>query len=216
MNLPDPPVLVITDRHMAAAPLGDILDAVLDAGARWILVRETDLSGDALAAVIGEAGALCARYHATLSVSADIDAAASGGAHSVHLPQRLAAQENVARARDRVGDDALIGISAHSRTEAAAAQAAGADYVTLSPVFLTASKPGYGPALGLDTLRADCASLSIPVVALGGIEPENAASVRQSGAAGIAVMGSIMRAHDPRAAMAAFRDAWAMGAGAEL
>ena len=208
MSLPDPPVLVITDRRMAAAPLGDILDAVLAAGARWILVREPDLSGDALAAVIGEAGDLCARYDATLSVSADIDAAAAGRARGVHLPQRLASPESVHRARDRLGDDALIGISAHSRDEATAAQAAGADYVTLSPVFLTASKPGYGPALGLDTLRSDCAALSIPVVALAGIEPENAAAVRQSGAAGIAVMGSIMRADDPGAVMAALCEAW--------
>ncbi|MCG8546674.1 MAG: thiamine phosphate synthase [Alphaproteobacteria bacterium] len=208
MTLPDPPVLVITDRRMAAVPLGGILKAVLDAGARWILVRELDLSGDALAAVVDEAGDLCARYDATLSVSADIDAAAAGRARGVHLPQRLAAPETVERARDRLGAGALIGISAHSLEEATAAQAAGADYVTLSPVFLTESKPGYGPALGLDTLGAQSAALSIPVVALGGIEPGNAAPVRQSGAAGIAIMGGIMRAEDPVAVMAALLRAW--------
>ena len=213
MTLPDPPVLVITDRRMAAVPLGDILNAVLDAGARWILVREPDLSGDALAAVIGEAGDLCRRYDATLSVSADIDAAAAGRACGVHLPQRLAAPETVDRARNRLGDDGLIGISAHSLEEATAAQTAGADYVTLSPVFLTESKPGYGPALGLDTLRAHSAALSIPVVALGGIEPCNAESVRQSGAAGIAVMGGIMRAENPGAVMSALRRAWTATAG---
>ena len=208
MTLPDPPVLVITDRRMAGKPLGDVLNAVLDAGARWILVREPDLSGDALAAVIGEAGDLCARHDATLSVSADIDAAAAGRARGVHLPQRLAVPETVDRARDRLGDDALIGISAHSLEEATAAEAAGADYVTLSPIFLTESKPGYGPALGLDTLRAHSAALSIPVVALGVIEPVDAAPVRQSGAAGIAVMGGIMRAEDPGAAMSALLHAW--------
>ena len=76
---------------------------------------------------------------------------------------------------------------------------AGADYVTLSPVFLTDSKPGYGPALGLDALAAAAAAAPGPIIALAGITPDNAASCLAASARGIAVMGEVMRADDPEA-----------------
>jgi len=69
--------------------------------------------------------------------------------------------------------------------------------VTLSPTFLTGSKPGYGPALGLDALAAAAAKAPGPIVALGGITPHNAAACLAAGARGVAVMGEIMRAADP-------------------
>jgi thiamine-phosphate pyrophosphorylase len=105
----------------------------------------------------------------------------------------------VRAARRRLGTSALIGYSAHSRADIAAAVADGADYVTLSPIFLTTSKPGYGPALGLDALRPDW---PLPVLALGGIGLENAAACMTAGAAGVAVMGEAMRAARPREFMA--------------
>jgi thiamine-phosphate pyrophosphorylase len=91
----------------------------------------------------------------------------------------------------------LIGVSAHSPEEAAAQLRAGADYVTLSPIFLTASKPGYGPAVGLDALAAAARLSSGPVIALGGIDADNVAACLAAGASGIAVMGDIMRSADP-------------------
>ena len=101
----------------------------------------------------------------------------------------------------------MIGVSAHIAAEAAALIAAGADYVTISPVFLTDSKPGYGPALGLDGLAAAVAAAKGPVVALAGITPANAASCLKAGAAGIAVMGEVMRAADPEATVRALMSA---------
>jgi thiamine-phosphate pyrophosphorylase len=93
----------------------------------------------------------------------------------------------------------LIGVSAHSAAEAGALLRAGADYVTLSPIFLTDSKPGYGPALGLDALAAAASTAPGPIIALAGIGPDNAAQCLTAGARGIAVMGEIMRAADPEA-----------------
>jgi thiamine-phosphate pyrophosphorylase len=90
----------------------------------------------------------------------------------------------------------LIGVSAHTSAEAATLIAAGADYVTISPIFLTDSKPGYGPALGLAGLAATVAAAKGPVVALAGIHPGNARSCLDAGAAGVAVMGEVMRATD--------------------
>ena len=76
------------------------------------------------------------------------------------------------------------------------AASAGADYVTLSPIFPSASKPGYGPALGTNIL-GEAAKLGIPVLALGGVTADKAAACRAAGAAGIAVMGPAMRSSDP-------------------
>src|SRR5204863_1048004 len=97
--------------------------------------------------------------------------------------------------------NSLVGASAHSPGEAAAQIAARADYVTISPVFLTASKPGYGPAIGLHGLAAAAGAARGPVLALGGIDETSAASCLAAGAHGIAVMGEIMRAAEPEAAI---------------
>jgi opacity protein-like surface antigen len=99
-------------------------------------------------------------------------------------------------ARQRLGGAVLIGISAHSDADIAAAAAAGADYVTLSPIYPTASKPGYGPALGLSTISA-ATRHGIPIVALGGIAADRVGPTLGAGAAAVAVMGTVMRADDP-------------------
>ena len=78
------------------------------------------------------------------------------------------------------------------------AHAAGADYVTLSPIYQSASKPGYGPPLGLDAIKR-AAQIGIPILALGGIAASNAAATMNAGAAGVAVMGSVMAAEKPAA-----------------
>ena len=134
----------------------------------------------------------------------DIEAAVAAGAGGVHLPG--GGDPKAARLLLPSG---LIGVSAHSPQEAAAQLAAGADYATLSPIFLTRSKPGYGPAVGLDALAEAARLAPGPVVALGGIDEGNIAACLKAGARGIAVMGEIMRAADPEAAtrslLAAFR-----------
>ena len=137
-----------------------------------------------------------------LSISGDVELAADLDA-SVHLPGTLPAEMAtvVGGTRRRVGKAALIGISAHSQGDVAAAAAAGADYVTLSPIFLTESKPSYGPALGVATIRG-AATARIPVLALGGITAANAELCLAAGAGGLAVMGEIMRADDPAQAVA--------------
>lgn len=206
--LPRPPVLLITDRRLAARPLADVVAAALDGGCRWILVREKDLGADALATLVADIVALARPHGAAVSVSGDAAVAEEAGAHGVHLPQAATGRAAIADARERLGVDALVGVSCHTVEEARDAAADGADYVTYSPIFLTASKPGYGPALGLDGLADAARRAPVPVLALAGIDATNAADCRRAGAAGIAVMGSIMRASDPAAVMAATIAAW--------
>ncbi|MDN3238732.1 thiamine phosphate synthase [Glycomyces tritici] len=84
----------------------------------------------------------------------------------------------------------------------------GLDYCTYSPVWATDSKPGYGPPIGTDALREACAASPVPVYALGGVTgPDRALAAREAGAAGVAVMGAVMRAADPERAVRSLRAA---------
>jgi thiamine-phosphate pyrophosphorylase len=193
VTLPVPELLVISDRHRARRPLEEVAEAVLAGGCRWFSLREKDLPADERLRLLGKLIALGRRFGAVVTAHEDIEAVAATGADGVHLPSG----GNPAAARARL-PGALIGASAHSADEAAALLRAGADYVTVSPVFVTASKPGYGPALGLDGLTHIVSQAPGPVVALGGITPANAALCLSTGVRGVAVMGEIMRAADPQ------------------
>lgn len=194
MRLPQPAVLVITDRGQARRPLDDIAAALFAGGCRWLSLREKDLPDLERRALLQRLVALGKACDAIVTVHDDLAAAAALGI-GIHLP----ADGSVAVARRVLGAGAIIGISAHSVDDVARAAAEGADYATLSPIFLSASKPGYGPALGLEALHR---SWPLPVLALGGIDATNAAACLAAGAAGVAVMGEAMRADDPRAFMA--------------
>lgn len=186
-------LLLITDRTLVNRPLHEVVSAAIAAGCRWVWVREKDLSTDQLTAVVGEMVKIARPFGATISVSSNPSIASQCGARGIHLPR----EGSVAAARNIVGPNALIGISAHSQAEAHWAAESGADYITLSPIFLSTSKPAYSPTLGLNELQRLAAALPIPVIALGGITAKNAADCLHAGAAGVAVMGTIMRATNP-------------------
>ena len=198
MRLPVPPLLVISDRRQARRPLEELAEAAFAGGCRWFSLREKDLPPAERRPLLGALVVLGHYWGATVTVHDDIDAAAMADAGGVHLPSGGSPEA----ARLRL-PGALIGASAHSAEEARALLSAGADYVTISPIFVTASKPGYGPALGLDGLARIVARAAGPVIALGGVTAANAASCRAAGAQGVAVMGEVMRAADPRAAVEA-------------
>lgn len=200
------PLLAVTDRHGHPRPLVETVRAILDGGGRWIWFRDRDLGPDArkrLGAFVTE----CVHAaNAILTIGGDVALARALGADGVHLGGG-SGPAAIAAARSALGEAALIGVSAHTPREAVTAAQAGADYVTLSPIYATASKPGYGPALGLTGL-ADSLGAGLPVVALGGLGPGTVGSCRAAGAAGFAIMGGLMRAADPAAATRALLKAW--------
>ena len=200
--LPQPPLLVISDRAQARLPLEAVARAAFAGGCRWFSLREKDLPAAERRALLIRLRALGEAFGALVGVHEDVAAAAAAGAGALHLP----AGGDIATAR-RLLPCALLGASAHSAEEAAAFLAAGADYVSLSPIFISASKPGYGPAIGIDGLARAAALAAGPIVALGGVGAANAAACLAAGAGGVAVMGEAMRAADPRAAVRHVLDA---------
>jgi len=198
MKLPDPPLLVISDRRQAKSPFAEIAAAAFRAGCRWFSLREKDLPVAERRRVLLDLEAIGHRHGAVVMAHEDVEAVVATGADGVHLPG--GGDPRAIRAWLPAG---LIGVSAHAPAEAAAQLAAGADYVTFSPIFLSASKPDYGPAQGLAALAEAARLARGPVVALGGIDESNIAACLAAGASGIAVMGEVMRASDPEATVRA-------------
>ena len=208
MDLPDPPVLVISDRSQVQHPLTEVAASSFAGGCRWFSLREKDLPAGERRALLAALVEIGHRFGALVTAHEDTDAVLAVGADGVHLPG--GSDPHAARV---LLPGRLIGASAHSAAEAAALLQAGADYVTVSPIFPTASKPGYGPAIGLDGLARTVAAAPGPVVALGGVTPENAAHCRAAGARGLAVMGEVMRSGNPEVTVARLIRAFSVGAG---
>jgi thiamine-phosphate pyrophosphorylase len=193
VRLPEPALLVITDRRQAQRPIPDIIEAACTAGCRWFSVREKDLGPDAQLALAGGLQHIARRFGARLMLHGDPELAKAAGLGGVHLP----AGGDAAFARARLGRERLVGTSVHSAAEAASLDPALVDYAIAGPVYETASKPGYGPALGPRGIAEIVAAARVPILAIGGIDAKRARAMGQTGAAGVAVMGSVMRACAP-------------------
>lgn len=175
----------ITDRtQLKSRDLDSTIAAAVSAGVDWVQIREKDLAVGELLATTRAAVKHAREFGRTrILVNDRLDVALAAGAHGVHLGTRSMPAEVVRRLAP---PEFLVGVSCHSLPEAVAAEAAGADYILLGPIFPTPSKLPYGPPLGLRTLGEVAARASIPVLALGGITPERAPQCCQHGAAGIA------------------------------
>jgi thiamine-phosphate pyrophosphorylase len=195
--LPLPLLLVVTDGSSTQnRSLPEVVGEAISGGARAVLLRERQLCFEERASLAGELAALLRPVGGKLLVAAvasDPPIACDG----IHFPSHAKAPS--------AGEHRLIGRSCHSAADVVRAAEDGMQYVTLSPIFATASKPGYGPALGPEALSGH----PLPVWALGGIDPSNAAQCISAGATGVAVMGAIMRAEDPGAVTSALCDALA-------
>ncbi len=151
---------------------------------------------------------ICEAHGAKLIINRRLDLATAADAHGVHLSGPV---DVVGSTRALCTSNFLIGYSAHSVEEAEAACADEADYVFLSPIFDPISKQAVTAPLGLNSLSHAAALLPGKVIALGGIDADRAKECKKCGAAGIAVIGSVMLAQDPEKAAAELADAWLVG-----
>ena len=140
---------------------------------------------------------LCRRRAVPFIVNDRLDVALAVDADGLHVGQD---DLPASLARRLIGRGKLLGVSAESPEEAVRAQADGADYVGASPIFATPTKPDAPPPLGIEGLRLIAAAVSIPVVAIGGINRDNAAAMVEAGAAGIAVVSALVSAEDVESA----------------
>lgn len=188
-----PRLLVLTDRTLVppGSSLVDTVAAAVAGGARGVVLREKDLPRAERAALAAQLAAVLAPVAGVLLVASDPTIPADG----VHL----AAGDPMPTGDRR---PALVGRSCHTVEEVRAAAAAGCDYATLSPVFASRSKPGYGPAVAVGQLGLAQASVPIPVVALGGIGPGEARALHAVGHRHAAVLGAVMEAADPASVVA--------------
>jgi thiamine-phosphate pyrophosphorylase len=193
VRLPDPPLLLVTDRRQARRPLGEIVGIALAAGCRWISLREKDLPDDEQVPLVRVLLPMTRRHGALLTVHGEAALAKLAGVDGVNLP---AGSDTIA-ARALLGPQKLIGVSIHTVGEAEALDPAVVDYAVAGPAFETVSKPGYGPEIGRKGLAEIARAARVPLLAIGGINTLRIAEVIAAGCAGVAVMGGVARAADP-------------------
>lgn len=173
----------------------------LAGGATFMQLREKTFTTDELVEAGLPLKRLCAEAGVPFVVDDDVEAARLLDADGVHVGQE---DESCAVARATLGPDKIVGVSVRTLAQARAAEAAGADYLGVGAVFGTPTKPE-AAEVSLDELREICAAVSIPVVAIGGLNERTVRVLATSGAAGAAVVSAIFAADDVRAATARLR-----------
>jgi len=179
------------------------LREALAGGVDVLQLREKDAPDDHILAAGELFRALCKEHDAVFILNDRPDLAVAAGADGVHVGQ---GDEAVARVRDQVGPELLIGVSTHSRDQLAGALATDADYVCVGPVYATPTKPDY-PAVGLELVQHAADVADRPWFAIGGIDGKNVTEVANAGAERIVVVRAIQDAPEPRVAAAGLRDA---------
>ncbi|MEU7773173.1 thiamine phosphate synthase, partial [Micromonospora taraxaci] len=187
-------VVVLTDRLVARDRLDRVVAGAVAGGVRWVVLREKDLPRAERAALAADLRAILADVGGTLVVAGPDPL----GGDAVHLP---------AAGPYPPPTHTVVGRSCHNQAELD--RLTTEHYATASPVHPTKTKPGYGPPLGPDGLRRLIDISPVPVLALGGVEtPDQVTACVKAGAAGVAVLGAIMRAQDPAETAATLTSAY--------
>lgn len=194
MSLPPVELYVILDRTASRGrDLRDVLDGVIRGGARLVQFREKEWSPRQCLPLLEELRGRARSAGVSFVVNDRLDLALAVGADGLHLGQDdLPAPV----ARRLLPASMFLGVSTHSLEQARQAQADGADYVAVGSVFPTATKPEF-QLVGLELVKQARQGVKVPLVAIGGITPENVTEVIRAGADGVAVISAICGASDP-------------------
>lgn len=192
----------VTDRTwLAGRTLSEVVEEALKGGVTCVQLREKHLDRDAFCAEARALLPLCHRYGVPLIINDDVDVALAVNADGVHLGQE---DLDLPHARQRLGPDKLIGVSAHNVEEARLAQAQGADYLGVGAVFGTSTKDD-ASALPPGMLKTICGAVDLPVVAIGGVNAGNLSRLAGSGMAGAAIVSGIFAQTDVEQAARALK-----------
>lgn len=185
----------VTDRRWLKEneSLLSVCETVLAHGATFLQIREKDLDAACFEAEAANLKALCVRYGVPYVVNDSVEIARAIDADGVHVGQSDIRGRDI---RSLIGPDKILGISAGTVEEAVTAEAAGADYIGVGAVFGTSTKKN-ARNLTVEKLREITDAVSIPVVAIGGINAGNLMALKGSGVDGVAVVSGIFAAKDP-------------------
>ena len=183
----------VTDRAgVGQGTRGDLVEQALRGGVTCVQLREKSLGVPAILVEAEEIGALCRSYGVPFLINDCVEIALQCGADGVHVgPKDRAARE----VRRLLGPNRILGVSARTVEQAVQAERDGADYLGVGAVFSTSTKADAMP-VSYETLQAICRAVSIPVVAIGGIQRENLLSLAGSGVDGVALVSAIFAAPD--------------------
>ena len=183
----------VTDRAwVGRQSLYQQVEAALKGGVTCLQLREKELDTEAFLREALEIAALCKRYGVPLFINDNPEVAVRCGADGIHVGQD---DLDAAQVRQQVGDRMMIGVSVHSVEEALEAVRKGADCLGVGAMFPTATKADASP-VSLETLGAICAAVEVPVVAIGGIGPDNLHRLAGTGVDGVALVSAIFGAPD--------------------
>lgn len=183
----------ITDRHwLNGRSLYEVVKESLDGGVTFLQLREKQLDEDHFLEEAKKLQGLCSEYNVPFIINDNVEIALAINADGVHIGQ---SDMEMKEAREKLGPDKIIGVSAHTKEEALLAQAQGVDYLGVGAVFPTSSKDD-AESVSYETLKAICEVVSIPVVAIGGITRENLHQLSGSGVSGISVISAIYAQSD--------------------
>ena len=183
----------VTDRAwVGKQTLYEQVEAALKGGVTCVQLREKELSEEDFLAEAKEIKELCSRYHVPFFINDNVDVAIKCQADGVHVGQEDMKASDV---RSKVGDQMIIGVSAHSVEEAVEAVKNGADCLGVGAMFTTLTKAD-ASVLPKETLRAICEAVDVPVVAIGGIGESNILELAGTGADGVALVSAIFGAAD--------------------
>ncbi len=190
-------VYAVTDRHwLNGRTLYEVVKESLDGGVTFLQLREKDLDDENFLKEAVELKELCKEYKVPFVINDNVDIAIKMDADGVHVGQSDMEAGDV---RAKLGPDKIIGVSAQTVEQAILAEQRGADYLGVGAVFPTGSKAD-ADDVSLETLKAICEAVSIPVVAIGGITLENTPQLAGTGISGVAVISAIYAQEDIRKA----------------
>lgn len=192
----------VTDRSwLGERTLYSAVEQSILGGVTMVQLREKDLEKEEFQKEARQIQELCKKHQVPFLINDNVELAVEIEADGVHVGQH---DMEAGQVRQKIGPDKILGVSAQTVEQALKAQAAGADYLGVGAVFPTGTKDD-ADAVSLDTLKAICQAVDIPVVAIGGIKESNIQALKGSGICGVAVVSAIYAKEDPQAAAAGLR-----------
>jgi len=183
----------VTDRTWTGRQtLFEQAEDALKGGATCLQLREKELDEETFLAEAIELKKLCAEYSIPFIINDNVDIAVKCGADGIHVGQSDMETGNV---RNIVGENMILGVSVHDAEQAIIAEKAGADYLGVGAMFSTDTKTD-ADDVSYDTLKEICSAVSIPVVAIGGINKNNMSELKGTGIDGVALVSAIFAAED--------------------